>query len=87
MNFSLTTNVLGSPVVALVAQTPSQSTSPEPNRLMSSTLEGFFVFLLFSIFIAIGIGYRQHCRQRDYALQQQIETLERIWKMTPQRDK
>jgi hypothetical protein len=87
MNFSLTTNIIDSPVVALVAQTPSQSTSPEPNRLMSSTLEGFFVFLLFSIFIGIGIGYRQHRKKRKSSLKRQIITLERIWKMTPQRDK
>ncbi|HEY9649516.1 MAG TPA: hypothetical protein V6C95_02555 [Coleofasciculaceae cyanobacterium] len=47
----------------------------------SQTAQGFFVIGLFSSYILVGLKYKKHRDNKTVTLQQQIELLERIWKM------
>jgi hypothetical protein len=72
--------------VATACQTTasSQPSSPEPTAQSSNTAGGVFVTFLFISYVLVGLQYRKHRRHRAAVLLQQIETLERIWKMNPQ---
>lgn len=50
----------------------------------SNTVGGLFVTFLFIGYIFVGLQYRKYRAHRATVLLQQIETLERIWKMKPQ---
>lgn len=47
----------------------------------SQTAQGFFVIGLFSSYILVGLRYKKYRDHKTFTLQQQIELLERIWKM------
>lgn len=49
-----------------------------------NTVGGLFVTFLFIGYILVGLQYRKYRAHRATVLLQQIETLERIWKMKPQ---
>ncbi len=62
----------------------SQPRSAEQINQVSNTVGGLFVTVLFISYILVGLQYRKHRAHRAAILLQQIETLERIWKMKPQ---
>ncbi|MDP8965416.1 MAG: hypothetical protein M3O33_15820 [Cyanobacteriota bacterium] len=62
----------------------SQSSSVEPTNQVSNMAGGLFVTFMFIVYILIGLQYRKHRFHRATVLVQQIETLERIWRMNPQ---
>lgn len=76
----------------LVAAT-TQSTEATPNNSVSQTSEvsntvgGLFVTFVFIAYILVGLQYRKNRVHRATVLVQQIELLERIWKMKPQQDR
>ena len=73
------------PVAAASQTTEStQSRSAEQIADLDSTVGGLFVIFLFISYILVGLQYRKHSTHRATILLQQIETLERIWKMKPQ---
>lgn len=59
----------------------SQPNSLQSNTPVSNPLGGFFVTFVFIVYIWAGVKYRKHRVHRTSVLLQQIETLERIWKM------
>lgn len=59
----------------------SQPSSLPQNTPVSNPLAGFFVTFVFIVYIVAGIQYRKHRVHRTSILLQQIETLERIWRM------
>lgn len=61
------------------AQTPQSSSGQSSN--VSDPLGGLLVTSVFITYILLGLQYRKHCTHRATLLLQQIETLERIWKM------
>jgi len=75
----------------LVAVT-TQSTEATPNNSVSQTSEvsntvgGLFVTFVFIAYILAGLQYRKHRVHRATVLVQQIEMLERIWKLTSSPD-
>lgn len=73
-------------LVAADSQTSStaQSRSAEQTIQASNTIGGVFVTVLFTSYIVVGLQYRKHRTRRATLLLQQIETLERIWRMKPQ---
>lgn len=75
------------PVVATSQTTnSSQLISAEQTAQVnnSNTVGGLFVTFLFIGYIFVGLQYRKYRAHRATVLLQQIETLERIWKMKPQ---
>jgi hypothetical protein len=56
----------------------------EPSIQASNTVGGVFVTFLFTSYILVGLQYRKYRTHRATVLLQQIETLERIWRMKPQ---
>ena len=52
---------------------------------VSNTVGGLAVTFVFMTYFLIGLMYRRHRAHRAAILVQQIETLERIWKMEPYR--
>ncbi len=86
MNFSTPMDMAAYPfVVTPVTQQPSQSNSTGQINQINNTLGGLFVVFLFLIYIYVGLRYKKHRKMRSTARQEQIETLERIWKMTAHR--
>jgi|GEM_PF-4001983 len=73
-------------LVAADSQTTKtdQSRSAEQTIQASNTVGGVFVTFLFTSYILVGLQYRKHRTRRATLLLQQIETLERIWRMKPQ---
>lgn len=71
----------------------TQSTEATPTNSVSKTSEvsntvgGLFVTFVFIAYILAGLQYRKHRVHRAALLVQQIEMLERIWKMKPQQDR
>jgi hypothetical protein len=71
-------------------QATKQTTKSSQPRLagqttqVSNTLQGIFFIFLFSGYILGGLGYRKHRAQRAATLRQQIEMLERIWRIRSQ---
>jgi predicted PurR-regulated permease PerM len=63
----------------------SQSSSVEPTNQVSNMAGGLFVTFVFMVYILIGLQHRKHRLHRAAVLVQQIETLERIWRMNPQK--
>jgi hypothetical protein len=63
------------------SQPPS---SAQENFVQSNTVGGVFVTFLFLGYILGGLQYRRYRTRRAATLLQQIETLERIWRMKPQ---
>ncbi|HEY9604677.1 MAG TPA: hypothetical protein V6C85_23935 [Allocoleopsis sp.] len=61
-------------------QPSSVAESPELNN----TVGGVFVAFLFLGYVLAGLQYRRYRARRAAILLQQIETLERIWRMKPQ---
>lgn len=76
---------------SLYATAASESSEPGQQNLAAPTAEvsnitgGLFVTLVFIAYILLGLRYRKHRLHRAAVLLQQIEMLERIWKMNPQR--
>lgn len=72
--------------VAAASQTTdsSQPSSVEQTARLNHTVGGLFVTVLFISYILVKIQSRKHSTNRAAVLLQQIETLERIWKMNPQ---
>ncbi len=86
MNFSTSMDMAAYPfVVAPATQQPSQSSSIRQINQINNTIGGFFVVFLLLIYIYVGLRYKKHRKTRSMARQEQIETLERIWKMTAHR--
>jgi uncharacterized protein HemX len=57
----------------------------KPREITIIAAEGITVTLLL-VGLGLGaIGYRRYKQQRNLSLQEQIQLLEKIWKMTPQR--
>lgn len=61
----------------------SQPNSATHTAQLSNTIGGIFVTLLFLSYILVGLQYRKYRIHRAAMLLQQIETLERIWRMNP----
>ena len=72
--------------VAAASQTIAynQPSSAEQAVQVSNTVGGVFVTFLFSSYILLGLQYRRYRAHRAAVLLQQIEMLERIWRMKPQ---
>lgn len=72
--------------VAAASQTTAydQPNSAEQDVQVSNTIGGFFVTFLFGSYILLGLQYRRYRARRAAVLLQQIEMLERIWRMKPQ---
>jgi len=62
----------------------SQQSSVGQTAQVSNTVGGLFVIVVFISYIVVGLQYRKYRVHRAAVLLQQIETLERIWKMKPQ---
>ena len=62
----------------------SQQSSVGQTAQVSNTVEGLFVIFVLISYIVLGLQYRKYRVHRAAILLQQIETLERIWKMKPQ---
>lgn len=63
----------------------SQKSSVGQTAQVSNTVGGLFVIFVFISYILVGLQYRKYRAHRAAVLLQQIETLERIWKMKPQK--
>ncbi|MBD0344983.1 MAG: hypothetical protein ICV63_09230 [Coleofasciculus sp. Co-bin14] len=61
----------------------SEPSSVEQMAQLSNTVGGVVVTLLLLSYILVGLQYRKYRVRRAATLLQQIETLERIWKMNP----
>ena len=74
------------PPVVTASQTTdsSQPSSAQQTDQLNNTVGGLFVTVLLISYILVGLQYRKHRTHRAAVLLQQIETLERIWKMNPQ---
>jgi len=73
-------NPPASPVTSSLACSNSK-----PKEITIIAVEGITVTLLL---VGLGLGaiaYKRHKQQRNLTLQEQIQLLEKIWKMTPQR--
>jgi hypothetical protein len=62
----------------------NQAISGEQTIQLNNTAGGVFVTFLFISYVLVGLRYRKHRMHRAAVLLQQIETLERIWRMNPQ---
>ncbi len=62
----------------------SQQSSVGQTAQVSNTVGGLFVIVVFISYIVVGLQYRKYRVHRAAVQLQQIETLERIWKMKPQ---
>jgi multidrug efflux pump subunit AcrB len=62
----------------------SQQSSVGQTAQVSNTVGGLFVIFVLISYIVLGLQYRKYRVHRAAVLLQQIETLERIWKMKPQ---
>lgn len=76
----------------LVAATSQNTEATQTNSVsqtseVSNTVGGLFVTFVFIAYILAGLQYRKHRVHRATVLVQQIEMLERIWKMKPQQDR
>ncbi|MFB8788941.1 MAG: hypothetical protein U7123_08845 [Potamolinea sp.] len=76
----------------LVAATNQNTEATQTNSVsktseVSNTVGGLFVTFVFIAYILAGLKYRKHRVHRTVLLVQQIEMLERIWKMKPQQDR
>lgn len=65
----------------------TQTSSVSKTSEVSNTVGGLFVTFVFIAYILAGLQYRKHRVHRATLLVQQIEMLERIWKMKPQQDR
>ncbi len=63
----------------------SQQRSVGQTAQVSNTVGGLFVIFVLISYIVLGLQYRKYRVHRAAVLLQQIETLERIWKMKPQK--
>lgn len=68
------------------AKTPNQDVThqeqaSEQITQASQTAQGFFVIGLFSSYILVGLRYKKLRDHKTVTLQQQIEMLEKIWRM------
>jgi hypothetical protein len=73
--------------IAATSQT-AQSSLPQSEQQtteVSNTVGGLLVIFVFISYIFAGIQYRKYRAHRAAVLLQQIETLERIWRMKPQK--
>lgn len=82
MNFSTPINVTA-PSLLVITTTgqPSQPSSTEQTNQVSCVNEGILVILFFLGYICIIFGYKKYQRKRASTRQDQIKTLERIWKL------
>ena len=72
--------------IAGVSQTKnlSQPSAVAESSQLNNTVGGVFVAFLFIGYVLAGLQYRRYRARRAAILLQQIETLERIWRMKPQ---
>lgn len=73
-----------------VAGTSQTSGSSQPSSVaqssqLTNTVGGVFATFLFIGYVVGGLQYRKYRARRAATLLQQIETLERIWRMKPQK--
>jgi multidrug efflux pump subunit AcrB len=73
------------PVAAASQTTQSTQAEAEQTAQLSNTMGGLFVTSALVAYVIVGLQYRKHRVHRATILLQQIEMLERIWKMSPQR--
>jgi hypothetical protein len=66
------------------ATNSSQVRSASQTAELNNTAGGLFVTFLFTSYVLVGLQYRKYRAHRATVLLQQIETLERIWRMKPQ---
>ena len=86
MNFPTPIDMTEYPfVIAPTTQQPSQGSSIGQINQINNTIGGLVIVFLFLIYIYVGLQYKKHRKKRHSARQAQIETLERIWKMTAHR--
>ena len=74
------------PSIAGAPQTQNlnQPSSVAESSQLNNTVGGVFVTFLFLGYVLAGLQYRRYRAHRAAILLQQIETLERIWRMKPQ---
>ncbi len=69
------------------AKTANSQANPAASRGITLTIspEALIIAIIAMMFIAGAVSHRKHKRQRVLTLQEQIQLLEKIWRMTPQR--
>ena len=79
-----TTTVTANPPASPVTSSLACSNS-KPKEITIIAVEGITITAILISLCLGAIGYRRHKQQRNLTLQEQIQLLEKIWKMTPQR--
>ncbi len=67
-------------VVPTIKQ-PSQPNSTGQINQINCVNEGIFILLLFLSYICLGLGYKKYHKKRVTTRQEQLKTLERIWRL------
>ncbi len=69
------------------AKATNPQTNPDVSRGITLTIspEALIIAIITMMFIAGAVSHRKYKRQRVLTLQEQIQLLEKIWRMTPQR--
>lgn len=69
------------------AKTVNAQTNPAVSRGITLTIspEALIIAIITLMFIAGAVSHKKYKRQRVLTLQEQIQLLEKIWRMTPQR--
>ncbi|NJL90745.1 MAG: hypothetical protein HC916_13855 [Coleofasciculaceae cyanobacterium SM2_1_6] len=69
------------------AKAANSQTNPDVSRGITLTIspEALIIAIITMMFIAGAVSHRKYKRQRVLTLQEQIQLLEKIWRMTPQR--
>ena len=60
---------------------PNQPRSTEQINQISCVNQGVFLILLFLSYICVGLKYRKHKEKRAATQQEQLQTLERTWRL------
>jgi len=77
--------VEGSKNNLLTSESPIACTNSKPGEANYMLFTGAFVTIVVGGLWLGVLSYRNRQRQRELTLQEQIQLLEKIWKMTPQR--
>jgi len=69
------------------AKAANSQTNPDVSRGITLTIspEALIIAIITMMFIAGAVSHRKYKRQRVLTLQEQIQLLEKIWRMTPHR--
>ena len=69
----------------ITSETPNACTNSKPGEANYMLFTGAFATIIVGGLCLGALSYRNRKRQRELTLQEQIQLLEKIWKMTPQR--